>query len=403
MQYKIVRALNGIVSIASNEGKFFNVPIEELDFDPKAGDEVQCFKNGEKVIVVPKNPRQTTKSVHRESIDNPRPIQSYKIIRVLNGIVSIASGEGDFFNVPIEELDFDPKVGDEVRCFKNGEDVIVFKNGAPPRKLNQTPSPVPKNESPSNLQASAVTTTAPKVEPPQIKRNVPVVNPLAGGIVDKKSKVPWIVGILFLLLGVFVVVLYLHHSSRTLIDSRDGKKYRMVKIGNQIWMAENLSYDTEKGSWCLNDKELNCGKFGRLYTWKAAMNACPSGWHLPSKDEFDVLINEAGGEEIAGQKLKAKEEWYEDGKGTDDFSFSALPAGVMTEKSGYGNGASRILSLFFAENWNYEDGGLSARFWSATEDDSNSAYYMYLYCSSNAAYLYNYNENTGFSVRCIQD
>lgn len=116
MQYRIIRVFSTKVSIAASDGTFFDVPIEELNFEPKVGDEVQCFKNGEKVIV------------HRESNDNLQPTISHKIIRVLNGVVSIASSDGSLFNVPIEEVDFEPKVGDEVQCFKKGKNFIVLKD-----------------------------------------------------------------------------------------------------------------------------------------------------------------------------------------------------------------------------------------------------------------------------------
>ena len=205
---------------------------------------------------------------------------SYKIIRVLNGIVSIASSDGTFFNVPIEELDFEPKVGDEVQCFRKGENVIVFKNNLNPHSKNT----VSKNESQGIVQ------------------NTPIDNPFAEDVVEKKSKMPWIIGIILLLLVLLLGCFYLNYS-RTMTDPRDGKKYKTVQIGKQIWMAENLNYKTGE-SWCNGNMDSNCDKYGRLYTWKVAMSACPSGWHLPSKNEFDVLINEVGGVETAGKMIK---------------------------------------------------------------------------------------------------
>lgn len=76
-------------------------------------------------------------------------------------------------------------------------------------------------------------------------------------------------------------------------DSRDGKTYRYVKIGKQTWMAENLNYKMS-GSMC-GKNDPNCKRFGRAYTWPAAKKACPSGWHLPSSDEWDALLSAVGG------------------------------------------------------------------------------------------------------------
>ena len=74
-------------------------------------------------------------------------------------------------------------------------------------------------------------------------------------------------------------------------DPRDGKTYKTVKIGNQVWMAENLNYDAGSGSWCYED----CSQYGRLYNWETAKGVAPQGWHLPSKSEFETLLNNLGG------------------------------------------------------------------------------------------------------------
>ena len=64
----------------------------------------------------------------------------------------------------------------------------------------------------------------------------------------------------------------------------------MVTIGEQVWIAENLNYPTAEGSYCYNDDPDNCDTYGRLYTWDAAREACPSGWHIPNADETSWMI-----------------------------------------------------------------------------------------------------------------
>ena len=170
----------------------------------------------------------------------------------------------------------------------------------------------------------------------------------------------------------------------TMTDARDGESYQTVKIGSQTWMAENLKVKTE-GSWCYEDKESNCQKYGRLYNWDAAKSACPAGWHLPSKGEFEALFVAVGGKDVAGMKLKSTSDWKENGNGDDAFGFSALPAGNRFD---YGH---------------CDGEGISANFWSFSEDNSYRAYNIYLYYNHGKAGQYNYSKNGGLSVRCLKD
>ena len=121
-------------------------------------------------------------------------------------------------------------------------------------------------------------------------------------------------------------------SYGTLTDSRDGKTYKTVTIGKQTWMAENINYET-RYSFCYNNKAEYCAKYGRLYIWEFAQEACPAGWGLPSLEEFQALVAAVGGDAIAGKALKSTEGWKDGGNGTDDYGFSALPAGYMKEDS----------------------------------------------------------------------
>ncbi|MCQ2103922.1 MAG: fibrobacter succinogenes major paralogous domain-containing protein [Fibrobacter sp.] len=206
-------------------------------------------------------------------------------------------------------------------------------------------------------------------------------------------------------------------------DARDGQKYKIVKIGDQVWMAENLNYDYNKGtakSYCYDDKEANCAVTGRLYTWAAAIDSaslandannpqtcgygkictlptvvqgvCPEGWHLPTNAEWNTLFNAVGGSNKAGTALKSQTGWKSQTGDADDrdaYGFFALPAGY---RNGYGSGY-------------FNDAGGYADFWSASqvEDDSDRAYFLYLDYYDASADLDNDFKNHGYSVRCLQN
>ena len=165
---------------------------------------------------------------------------------------------------------------------------------------------------------------------------------------------------------------------------RDGQTYKTVVIGGKTWMAENLNVETDE-SYCYEDRPANCKKYGRLYTWNAAMKACPSGWHLPSMAEFKTLINAVGGEHIAGRMLKSTSGWIDNGNGADVYNFSALPAG-------YNGGGG----YYTAE-------GNNASFWSSTENGGEDAYNLDLSYSDGKAGLAGNDKILGLSVRCVKD
>ena len=130
-------------------------------------------------------------------------------------------------------------------------------------------------------------------------------------------------------------------KSETMTDHRDGQIYRTVKIGNQTWMAQNLNYETAE-SFCYDDHMSSCLKYGRLYTWTAATNVCPAGWHLPTLAEWDELIDSLGGMPSAALALKSKTGWKSkssshDAKGTDSLGFSVLSSGMRNDDGTYLN------------------------------------------------------------------
>ncbi|WP_405338601.1 fibrobacter succinogenes major paralogous domain-containing protein [Fibrobacter sp.] len=203
----------------------------------------------------------------------------------------------------------------------------------------------------------------------------------------------------------------------TLLDERDGQEYKTVKIGDQWWMTENLNYETDN-SFCVKDSAEYCEKYGRLYTWAAAMDSagtwstngkgcgfsdfyktcsptypvrgvCPEGWHLPTQTEWNTLFTAVGGQSTAGQKLKAASGWnaFSSITNEDTFGFSALPAGYRDDCGDY---------------YDY-DVGYGAYFWSSTEGNSSRAYLVNLYYGNNYADLYYNVKNYGRSVRCVKD
>lgn len=117
----------------------------------------------------------------------------------------------------------------------------------------------------------------------------------------------------------------------TFADKREGQIYYCIQIGDQLWMAENLAYKTNTGCWAYKNEENNVSIYGYLYNWETACNVCPEGWHLPSNDEFYILINYLGGSTIAGGKMKrtGTTYWKSPNAGaTNSSGFTALPGGT---------------------------------------------------------------------------
>jgi uncharacterized protein (TIGR02145 family) len=186
----------------------------------------------------------------------------------------------------------------------------------------------------------------------------------------------------------------------TFTDVRDGKTYKYIKIGTQDWMAENLAYKTGSGSWNPENIEANGVRFGRLYTWEAAKQAVPDGWHLPSDSEWKTMemmlgmsqnvadgIDSRGTDE--GYKLKATEGWSnyekESGNGIDLVGFSALPGGMRSNSGDF-------FTMGFFGYW-----------WTADAIDVSRAWMRCIKYHKGSIYRNTSFKEDAYSVRCIKD
>lgn len=101
-----------------------------------------------------------------------------------------------------------------------------------------------------------------------------------------------------------VAILFLLLLAVSAFTQETQQEFKSVKIGDMEWMAENLNID-RPGGYCYKNNPAYCNKYGRLYIWGIALKACPSGWHLPTLDEWQQLGEALGGMSVAGGKLKA--------------------------------------------------------------------------------------------------
>jgi uncharacterized protein (TIGR02145 family) len=202
---------------------------------------------------------------------------------------------------------------------------------------------------------------------------------------------------------------WISKANDTVVD-----KYESVKIGDQVWMKQNLDIsnfrngdpipevktDEEwmkavkdgKPAWCFYNNDPENGKiYGRLYNWYAVNDPrglAPEGWHVPSDAEWSKLMNYLGGGEVAGGKMKTTDaiNWNSSSQDTTNSSdFSGLPGGYRYTDGtfdGLGNGGD---------------------FWSSTESSATNAWYRYLLYNYANVYRYYFDKGYGFSVRCLRD
>ncbi len=187
-----------------------------------------------------------------------------------------------------------------------------------------------------------------------------------------------------------------------------GSEIKSVKIGNQVWMAENLNVShyrngdpiptglsktqwesTTQGAFAIyNDDPANEKIYGKLYNWYAVNDSrglCPAGWHVPSEKEWTTLKTNLGGSGIAGGKLKATTNWDSPNSGaTNSSGFNAFPGG-------------------FRYNETYKFNGSKGMWWSSTEIDFDNVWGFLMELNESDLYKSFNDKQQGVSVRCIKD
>ncbi|HPH81804.1 MAG TPA: FISUMP domain-containing protein [Flavobacteriales bacterium] len=194
------------------------------------------------------------------------------------------------------------------------------------------------------------------------------------------------------------------------VSDFDGNVYPTVLIGNQQWMAENLRSThyangeaipnvpdhtawsiLSTGAWCYyNNSAANELVYGKLYNWYTvtdSRNVCPTGWHVPTDEEWAGLTDYLGGDSVAGGKMKTISGWIgSNNSATNESGFSGLPGGYRSD--GYDN---------------FSAVGSNSYSWSTSEDGPYSAWSLFLYNAYGNAYRNSYSKRDGFSVRCLKD
>ena len=213
--------------------------------------------------------------------------------------------------------------------------------------------------------------------------------------------------------------------AEVLTDERDGNKYRTVEIGDQIWMAENLRYaylqptsKLDSSSFCHKHVASNCKSYGRYYLWSAALDSagvfskdgvgcgynwkscnpqkytrgvCPAGWHIPSAEEWNTLIEFVGGSKFGGRDLKAVGSWEGKRQATDKYNFSVIPVRAYVTKP---NGGSD----------SFENYGYQANFVSSTVHENKIySYGMTMFYTDDVVEVDRMLNSNAISVRCLKN
>jgi uncharacterized protein (TIGR02145 family) len=171
-----------------------------------------------------------------------------------------------------------------------------------------------------------------------------------------------------------------------LYDPRDGGTYGTVSIGDRLWFAENLDFQAASGTRCFEDRPEYCGEYGRLYTWAAAVVACPSGWRLPTEGDWQDLERSLG----MGEGALGLREY----RGSDEGAKLRVggASGFDANQSGYmrPDGTPRRR-------------GERSAFWTATEAEAGATAWHRDVSEDPRIYRSPVSHDYFLSVRCVRD
>jgi uncharacterized protein (TIGR02145 family) len=188
-----------------------------------------------------------------------------------------------------------------------------------------------------------------------------------------------------------------NQSSGFFVDGRDGHVYKTIIIGNQLWMAENLDFNCGEGcfnyfrGWTNNGDEIRITEYGQLYSREAAMKSCPSGWRIPCKKDFEILLAN-----------------YKD-------ELEAYNALIINGSSGFDAHLAGWKCEHFSSDFGYGEINLTTKFWSTEKQTRQyrEDLYEYLYVqgknSKGIIHVDIYNteyisiKKLAMSARCIKE
>ena len=204
---------------------------------------------------------------------------------------------------------------------------------------------------------------------------------------------------------------------KTFLDKRDNQIYRAVKIGDQIWMAENLRYKVDQ-SRCYENERENCDKYGRLYTWYSIMSEndngcinkgtkecfekqpiqgiCPDGWHIPSEAELEIFLSKIERNNWSAD-VKSTDGWADNMNGTNTYGFNAFPMGTWSPTGRWIHSESNKMKVYFFNK------GYNTAFWSSSINERYNANAL-SFCNFNSCSgVMPLDMDEGISLRCIKD